>query len=116
MGFREMMNASSIQAENERLKEENRKLQQKLESLGFDDYMEVKQQKEFLEKEIAANKRILANLDAHLEELNARTNDLDEQINIQLKRFIAIRDMNKKVMSFLSDEEKAKVESYFSGN
>lgn len=112
MGIRDMMNASSIQAENERLKEENKKLQQKLETLGFDDYMEVKKVKESLEKEIIANKRILANLDEHLEDLSNRTNDLDEQINEQIQKMVKIMELNKKVIDALSDEEKADLEKF----
>jgi predicted RNase H-like nuclease (RuvC/YqgF family) len=94
MGLKEMLNASAIQAENERLKEENKKLKQKLEELGFDDYMEVKKAKEILEREISANKRVLANLDAHVEELNNRSNALDDQINEQIKKLIEVKGVN----------------------
>ncbi|KIR01246.1 hypothetical protein P261_00060 [Lachnospiraceae bacterium TWA4] len=63
MGLKDMLNVSSIQAENERLKEENQKLKKKLDELGYDDYMEIKRLKENLEREIQASKRMLANLD-----------------------------------------------------
>lgn len=92
MSFKDMLNASAIQAENERLKEENKKLQKKLEELGYDDFMEIKKVSESLKREIDANKRILSKLDAHVEELNNRSNELDEQINQKLKQMAQLRE------------------------
>ena len=96
MSFKDMLNASAIQAENERLKEENLKLKKKLEELGYDDFMEIKKVSESLKREIDANKRILSKLDAHVEELNNRSNELDEQINQKLKQMEQLREASSK--------------------
>lgn len=96
MSFKDMLNASAIQAENERLKEENIKLKKKLEELGYDDFMEIKKVSESLKREIDANKRILSKLDAHVEELNNRSNELDEQINQKLKQMAQLREASSK--------------------
>ena len=96
MSFKDMLNASAIQAENERLKEENAKLKKKLEELGYDDFMEIKKVSESLKREIDGNKRILSKLDAHVEELNNRSNELDEQINQKLKQMVQLRKESHK--------------------
>ena len=96
MSFKDMLNASAIQAENERLKEENLKLKKKLEELGYDDFMEIKKVSESLKREIDSNKRILSKLDAHVEELNNRSNELDEQINQKLKQMAQLREASSK--------------------
>lgn len=96
MSFKDMLNASAIQAENERLKAENIKLKKKLEELGYDDFMEIKKVSESLKREIDANKRILSKLDAHVEELNNRSDKLDEQINQKLKQMAQLREASQK--------------------
>lgn len=108
MGFLDMFKVSEIKAENERLKNEILSLENKLDSLGINEYFEAKQKIEKMERDaslalkatnndIVSNNKVIADLRENISELQEKNTKLEKSLATQQRKLSRSKELYKSI-------------------
>ena len=108
MGLLDIFRISKIKQENEQLKAANIEMQNKIASLGINEYYEAQKKIELITKEsddrlaatsreIASNNTIMANLREEIASLQETSNKLKKQVDTQSKKLSRTKELYKSI-------------------
>lgn len=97
MGFLDIFRIRKIKSENERLQSENSQLLQRLSDLHADDYFQMKEKLDSLNREIQDDNVTLARLREEISSLSEQNQKLEKQANTQRNKISKCKDLYRSI-------------------
>lgn len=95
MGLKDILNASKIREENDRLKEANAELAKKLTDLGFTEYEQTKAKLDEMNGEITSCNDIISRLHTEIQALQEKDDKLTKSVSSQERKLARRKELYK---------------------